>query len=146
VAGGDVTLLLNFFPHWGKAIEEQLTKVGQGDGVAAGDALTGELFDEIAKEAIDGIGGGEVFDLAEKLGGDDFGIRSLLASLLLPSVFGTETRSGIGGRHAASSITGSMSTARWIIERFGVSGFTIHSFPRWGRGSPLPPCFCKSGI
>jgi hypothetical protein len=33
-------------------------KIGQGDGVAAGDALAGELFDEIAEEVIYRVGGG----------------------------------------------------------------------------------------
>jgi hypothetical protein len=70
----------------------------------------------------------------------------LLASLQLPSVFGTETRSGIGCRHAASSIAGRMGTTRQIVERLGVSGFGIHSVPRLGRGRPPPPSFCKSGF
>ncbi|MFI5059255.1 MAG: hypothetical protein ACHQLQ_13835 [Candidatus Acidiferrales bacterium] len=111
MAGGDVTLFLNFSPHRGETVEEQLAEIGQSDGVAAGDALAGELFDEITEEVIHGIGGGEVFELAEKLGGEGFGIRSLLVSLLLPSVLGTETRSGIGGWQAASTIAGGMGAA-----------------------------------
>jgi hypothetical protein len=141
LAGGGVVVLLHFFPHRGKAIEEQLAKVGQSDGVTAGDALAGELFDEIAEEEIHGIGGGEVYDIAEKLGGEGFGVGSLLGIPRLPSVFGTKSRGGISGGHAASSIARGMSTARWIIERFGVSGFGIHSFPRLERGAPPPPVF-----
>jgi hypothetical protein len=69
-----VLLVLHFFPQRGKAIEKQLAKVGQGDGVAASDAFSGKLFDEIAEEEIHGVGGGEVYDLAEKLGSKGFGI------------------------------------------------------------------------
>lgn len=40
-------------------VEEQLGHVGQGDGVAAGDALASQLADEVAKEEIDLVGGQE---------------------------------------------------------------------------------------
>src|SRR5713226_5125007 len=41
----------------GEATEKQLRDVGEGDGVAALDALGGELLEEVAEEEIDGLGG-----------------------------------------------------------------------------------------
>jgi hypothetical protein len=43
-------------------VGEQLGHVGQGDGVAAGDALASQLADEVAKEEIDLVGGHELMD------------------------------------------------------------------------------------
>jgi len=60
----------------GEAAEKQLRDVGEGDGVAALNALGGELLEEVAEEEIDGLGGLEVLDGAEKLGGEEFGIGS----------------------------------------------------------------------
>jgi len=60
--------------HGGEGVEEQLGDVGEGDGVAAGDTFAGELLNEIAEEAIDGIGLGEVADVAEEFGGEGFGV------------------------------------------------------------------------
>ena len=60
----------------GEAAEKQLRDVGEGDGVAALDALGGELLEEVAEEEIDGLGGLEVLDGAEKLGGKGFGVGS----------------------------------------------------------------------
>ncbi len=57
-----------------EAVEEQLGNVGQGNGVTAGDAFAREPLDEIAEEEVHGTGGGEVIDLAEKVGGENFGI------------------------------------------------------------------------
>ena len=63
------------FPgHGGLAGENELGHVGEGDGVAAGDALASELFDEVAEEEIHLVGGGETVDVGQKLGGEDFRI------------------------------------------------------------------------
>jgi hypothetical protein len=64
----DGLLVLNFLPHRGKTIEEQLAEIGQGDGVAAGDAFASELLDEIAEEKVHIVGGGEVLDETESAG------------------------------------------------------------------------------
>ena len=55
--------------HGGDAAEEELADIGDGDGVEAGDAFAGELADEVAEEGVDGVGGGEVFQVAEEFGG-----------------------------------------------------------------------------
>jgi hypothetical protein len=57
-----------------KAIEEQLGDVSEGNRVAAGDAFAGELFNEISEKEIDGSGGGEILDVTEEVGGEDFRI------------------------------------------------------------------------
>jgi hypothetical protein len=66
----------SFSGHGGLAGENELRDVGESDGVAAGDALAGELPDEIAEEEIDFVGGGEAVDVIEKLGGENFWIDS----------------------------------------------------------------------
>jgi hypothetical protein len=64
----------SFFCHGGLAGKDELRDVGESDGVTAGDALAGELPDEIAEEEIHFIGGGETVDVGKKLGGKDLGI------------------------------------------------------------------------
>jgi hypothetical protein len=91
-AGGVVLLLLLFSAQRGETVEEQLAKVGQGDGVLAGDAFASELFNEIAEEEIDFIGGGEVFDGTQKFGGDGFGVWSGTARSASVCVVGAEGR------------------------------------------------------
>jgi len=74
VEGWGIALAIELLLHGGKAVEEQLADIGEGDGVRTGDALADELLDEIAEEEIDGIGGGEILDAAEKFVGDGFGV------------------------------------------------------------------------
>jgi len=62
--------------HGGKGIEEELRDVGESNGVAASDALAGELFDEMAEEAIHGVRAGEVLDPSKKVSGNGFRIES----------------------------------------------------------------------
>ena len=62
--------------------------VGQGDGVAAADALAGKLFYEIAQEEVYGIGVGEVFDAVEEFVGNRF--------LLAPLALGGLADCGVG--------------------------------------------------
>lgn len=64
--------------YGGLARENELRDVCQSDGVPAGDAFAGELPDEIAKEEIDLIGGGETVDVGEKLGGEDLQHRRVV--------------------------------------------------------------------
>ena len=64
----------SLFGHGGLAGEDELRDVSESDGIAACDALAGELPDEIAEEEIHFVGGDEAVDVVEKLGGEDFGI------------------------------------------------------------------------
>jgi hypothetical protein len=85
----------------GEAIKEQLGNVSKGNGVATGDAFTGKLPDEIAEEEIHGSGGGEIMDVAEKIGGEDFGLHG--------GNGGAETVGVVSAEHwASSSLRGTM--------------------------------------
>jgi len=70
--------------HGREAIEEQLGNISQGNGVTASDTFAGELLDEIAKEEIHGAGGGEIIDIAEKVGGEDLGLHGGTVALRRP--------------------------------------------------------------
>ena len=52
----------------GLAIQDELRDVGQGDGVAAGNAPEGDHLGEIAEEAIDGGCIGKIGDRGEEFG------------------------------------------------------------------------------
>ena len=45
--------------HYTLAVEEELRDVGEGGGVASGDAVMGELGEEIREEMVDVGWGGE---------------------------------------------------------------------------------------
>jgi hypothetical protein len=75
-----------------ETVEKQLGNVGQGNGVATGDAFARELLDEIAEKEIHGAGGGEVLDLAEQVGGEGFGIDHGNVGCETAGVVGTERR------------------------------------------------------
>ena len=53
--------------HHGDAVEQELGDVGHGDGVSAGNAVVGDLLEEIAKEAVDSGRGLQVGDALEEL-------------------------------------------------------------------------------
>jgi len=69
-------LSLNLSHQGRETVEKQLGNVRQSYGVAASDAFARELLDEVAEEEVHGTGGGEVIDLAEKFGGEGFGVNS----------------------------------------------------------------------
>ena len=52
-----------------ESVQEQLANVRLGDGVAAIDTFVSQLPEEIAKEEIDGAGGGKIIDIGEDLCG-----------------------------------------------------------------------------
>jgi hypothetical protein len=81
-----------FSSHGGLASEKKLRDVGEGDGVATGDALASELFDEIAQEEIHFIGGRKGVNVAEKFGGEGFGVDSGNARTETIRVVGAEGR------------------------------------------------------
>jgi hypothetical protein len=85
----------------GEAVEEQLGHVGEGNGVAAGDAFAGQLADEVAEEGVDGVGGGEVVEVAEEFGGG-FVVFAALLFAVETGVMRAEGRFGVGGEEAAT--------------------------------------------
>src|SRR5271154_970451 len=54
---------------YGLGVEEELGDVGEGGGVAAGDAVVGEVFEEVGEEEVYGGGLGEIFCAGEEVGG-----------------------------------------------------------------------------
>jgi hypothetical protein len=76
--------------HRGLAGENELRDVGESDCVTPGDALAGELPDEIAEEEIHFVGGGEAVDVGEKLGGEGFGVDGRNGRLETADVVGAE--------------------------------------------------------
>ena len=83
-----------------EAVEEELGDVGEGYGVAAGDAFAGELFDEVAEEEVDGVGGGEVGEVAEEFGGVGVVFAELVFALET-AVMSAKGRIGVRAEHAA---------------------------------------------
>jgi hypothetical protein len=84
----------------GVAGEQELADVGDGHGVAALDAFTGELADEVAEKGVDGIGSGEVGQVAEEFCGV-FIVLLLLAVLELACVVRAEFQIGKGREETA---------------------------------------------
>jgi hypothetical protein len=83
--------------HGSLAGKNQLGEVGEGDGIAARDALASELPDEIAEEEIHFIGGGETVDVVKKLGSEDFRIHGGNSRFEAIGVIGAErSRSSVG--------------------------------------------------
>ena len=85
-----------------KAIEQQLADVGEGDAIAARNALEGDLLQEIAEEAIDGGRVGEVCGRGEQFGRGGFGIALPVNGAMgvegaKPFDFNARRRSAIGG-------------------------------------------------
>jgi len=91
-----------FSGHGGLAGEDQLRDVSKSDGVTAGDAFAGKLSDEIAKEEIDLVRGGEAVNVVEKLGGQDFGVYRRNGGLEATGVVSAQSR-------APGTVCGTMS-------------------------------------
>lgn len=84
----------------GDAAEEELADVGDGDGVEARDAFTGELADEVAEERVDGLGRGKVFHALEEFVGGGV-VIALVAFLKLAGVMGAQFQIGNCGEETA---------------------------------------------
>ncbi len=97
---GKFLLVEEFAAAGGEAVEERLGDVGQDGGVAAGDEAAGGHAEEVSQELVDGCGGGEVLDGAEKLGGEGFSVLGLLRLL---GMVRTEGRVAFGAREAATA-------------------------------------------
>jgi hypothetical protein len=80
-----VRFFCSLFGHGSLAGKNQLREVGEGDGIAARDALASELPDEIAEEEIHFIGGGEAVDVREEFGGENLGSTAGAAVVRRPA-------------------------------------------------------------
>jgi hypothetical protein len=100
---GVFALLLPF--EGGETVEKQLADVGLSDGVAAVDTFAGDLLEEVAEIAIDGGGGGEIFDATEEFGGECF-VRLRSFGVALSEMVGAERVVALGNERAAMVAAG----------------------------------------
>ena len=121
----------------GEAIEEELRDIGKGQGVAAGDALVGELYNEIAEEEVNGVGIREVPDVVEEFVGGSFMLEATRLHLLA-NVVGAEGGVGIRAKHTAA-----MTFAVDVLARRQSQGLGLGLGDDRGReGDPTPGGFC----
>ncbi len=88
----------------GEAGEQQPADVGQRGSAAGGDAIAGYQNQEPAQGVIDRRRGLEVFDGAEKFGGD--GGHDGLGGKLLPAMWRAERGVALAAQHAAAAAIG----------------------------------------
>lgn len=70
--------LLNFEPDGAEVMEEELSYIGEGGGLGAGDAVLGEEVEEFTKDAGEVAGGGELAGKGGEFDGDGGGVEELL--------------------------------------------------------------------
>jgi hypothetical protein len=159
VAGGGVHFVLVFAAKGGKAIEEELGDVGHGEGVAAGDAFAGELFQEVAQEHVDGVGGAEVLDGAKEFGGEGFGVGEGRGSFEAIGMVGAKRRTVLAVGEAVAPVDEHVTAATFGVDMLAVGAggdfkccvlFGGHSGPQRDgnkearRQTPCPlPGSCK---
>jgi len=112
--------LLRLAVHDALTVEKELGDVGEGGGVAAGDAVVGKVFEEIGEEEVDGGGLREVIGAGEEIYRDSL-------SLGYGFSFGLFAKLGAGVMIAEGWVMGAMSM--------------------WQRRSSCPRCWhCDSGL
>jgi hypothetical protein len=145
--------------HGGDAAEEELGDIGDGDGVETRDAFAGQLADEIAEERVYRVGGGEVGQIAEELGGGVV-VMPLVLFFEQTGVVGAQFQIGNGGEETTAAVEPVDVAARgesylrgsyWSCGRCGFDGcrlescrFGVHYGLREGFGGqrdPSPGCF-----
>ena len=89
-----------------ETIEEQLRDVRRGDGIGAGEALAGNLLEEIVEEAIHRGGGGEIVDGVEKVVGDGIRVGRRPLGHDLGKMMSAEGRMVLGKEEAAAAAGG----------------------------------------
>src|ERR1700682_5327179 len=118
-----------FLPlHGGEGIEKKLRNIGECNAVAAGDALAGELFDEMAEKAIHRICIGEVLDPSEEVRGDGFGIGSGNTHVAAVRMIGAKRGVRISIRGSKVRIQEHVATSA-----FGTDMLTVESSLRFRR-------------
>src|SRR5712691_4986300 len=82
----------SFLGHGGLARENQLRDVSKSDRVTPGDALAGELSDEIAEEEIHLVGDGKAVNVVKKRRGKNLGVHDGDSGFETVGVVGAERR------------------------------------------------------
>jgi hypothetical protein len=123
VTGGD-----DFAFDQRKAVEEELSDIGEGGGMARGNAVVGERDKEFAEDVVEVVGGAEFAGEGDELGAHAVGFEELL---LPAGVEEAERGVPVPAEHAAgATVGGGELAARGNGARRGflsaVSGFRFH--------------------
>ncbi len=121
----------------GQGLQEKLGNVGQGQGVAARDAVFGDQAEELAQDMVNVTGGLEVTGERCQASGDFFGGKKLA---LVARVEQAERRVMGGDGHTAGAAVGEWKLAETIPDgpagegkRLGRLGFGGARGGAWGR-------------
>lgn len=139
-----------------KSIEKELAHVGLGHGVAAVNALAGQQLEEIAEKDVDGVGAGEVLEIAEKFIGDGFFLLARFHDAEMEMIRAKRSL-GIGYEHAAAMAASVDVLAVRLRRRIGRHRKSFPDEPKTGEederrpkrlsAGGVPPCdFCKDVI
>ncbi len=122
---GKCLLVEEFAAAGGEAVEERLSDVGQDGGVTARDEAASGQLEEVGEELVDRGGGGEVLELAEKVGGARFaqGLWGLAAMLLAER-----------GMARAAELTALAAEGRDVLAMIGGAWFAGHLIDLLGDG------------
>jgi len=101
--GGEAVGLLDFELDGMAVVEEKLGDIGEGGGLAAGDAVLGEEVEEFSEDVGEVAGGGELAGKGGEFGGDGGGVEEVL---LLSCVEGAEGGMGLVAEHRALAAVG----------------------------------------
>jgi len=102
--GGEAAGLLDFELDGMAVVEEELGDIGEGGGLAAGEAVLGEEVKEFTEDVGEVAGGGEFAGKGGEFGGDGGGVEELA---LLAGVEGAEGGVGFVAQHGALAAVGS---------------------------------------
>lgn len=128
--GGEAVGLLDFELDGMAVVEEELGDIGEGGGLAAGDAVLGKEVEELSEDVGEIAGGGEFAGKGGEFGGDGGGVEELA---LLAGVEGTEGGVGFVVKHGALAAVGGGEEAAGAAGRGGGGGQRL-CFHKDGQG------------
>jgi hypothetical protein len=101
--GGEAVGLLDFELDAMAVVEKELGDIGEGSGLAAGDAVLGKEVEELSEDVGEVAGGGEFAGKGGEFGGAGGGVEELA---LLAGVEGAEGGMGFVAKHGALAAVG----------------------------------------
>jgi len=114
--GREAAGLLNFELDGMPIVEKELGDIGEGGGLAAGEAVLGEEVEEFSEDAGEVVGGGEFAGKGGEFGGDGGRVEELL---LVAGVEGAEGGMGFVAQHGALAAVGGGEEAAGVAGRGG---------------------------
>jgi len=128
--GGEAVGLLDFVLDGMAVVEEELGDVGEGGGLAAGDAVLGEEVKELSEDVGEVAGGGEFAGKGGEFGGYGGGVEEVLGGveevLLLAGVEGAEGGMGFVAQHGAlAAVGGGEEAATGLVGSGAILGDTL---------------------